>query len=66
VWSMRPAHDWTSHSADAIRTGCVVMPREAYTVKEPARFPTTMTFDEALKEHDKVVAESGKTDFKRL
>ena len=67
VWSVKPVHDWTSHAADSYRTGAVVMPRETYTVKESPRFPGDVTFNEALKEHDRIVEEStGRSRFERL
>jgi hypothetical protein len=67
VWSARPIHDWTSHPADAFRTGAVAMPRVVLTIPEQARFPDTETWDEALREHDRSVAEErGQSQFRRL
>ena len=47
------------NSADAYRTGAVMMPRETYTVKEPPRWQTEPTFNDALEAHDAIVAEQG-------
>ena len=67
VWSLKPTHDWTSHPADSFRTGCVVMPRETYTVKETPQFPADITFNEALQQHDKIISDkASKNTFKRL
>jgi hypothetical protein len=55
------------NSADAFRTGAVVMPRDTYTVKEAPVFPGEVTFDDALKEHDRLVKENAvANDFKRI
>lgn len=67
VWSAKPVHDWTSHPADAFRTGAVAMPRLAYTVKEPPRYSFDQTFDEVLAEHDRLsAAKRGQSDVRRL
>jgi hypothetical protein len=53
TWSAKPVHDWSSHPADAFRTGCVCIPSSSVKIPEKPRYE--QTFEEIMtglqKEH---------------
>lgn len=52
VWSAKPVHDWTSHPADAYRTGAIMVPELTPRVDKPVDWNKTPTWDDVLSEHD--------------
>jgi hypothetical protein len=55
VWS-KPIHDWSSHPADAFRTGAVMLPNITQSIKRPARYGRDQTWNEIMVEHDRGIA----------
>jgi phage terminase large subunit len=42
TWGAKPVHDWSSHPADAFRTGCTCIPSSTLRMAEPPRYEQTV------------------------